>query len=159
MRAVIQRVTRASVEAEGRVVGRIGAGLLVLLGVAKGDGEGDAEYLVEKLATLRIFGDREGKMNLALGEVGGALLLVSQFTLLGDTEKGRRPGFDRAAPPGEARRLYELVVDRLKARGVRVETGLFGAHMKVSLENDGPVTFILDSQEKRPRGPAPVPDG
>lgn len=146
MKAVLQRVTRAAVEVDGQVVGRIGAGLLVLLGVAKGDGERDLLYIVEKIQTLRIFADHDGKMNRALGDVGGALLLVSQFTLLGDTTKGRRPGFDLAAPPDEARALYEGTVNRLRAAGVLVETGIFGAHMQVELLNDGPVTFLLDSR-------------
>ena len=149
MKAVIQRVSRASVEVDGQIVGRIGAGLLVLLGVAKGDGEPDVQYMVEKLATLRIFGDQQGKMNLSIGEVGGAILVVSQFTLLGDTDKGRRPGFDQAAPPDQARLLYEQVAAWLKSRGLPVETGVFGAHMKVELLNDGPVTFILDSRGGR----------
>ena len=146
MRTVIQRVSRASVVVDGKVEGQIGAGLLVLLGVAKGDGAPDVQYMVEKIATLRIFGDQQGKMNLSLGEVGGAALIVSQFTLVGDTDKGRRPGFDKAAPPDTACTLYDQVVDGLKGRGLRVETGLFGARMLVSLENDGPVTFILDSR-------------
>ena len=147
MRAVIQRVTRASVEIDGQVVGRVGHGLLVLLGVAKGDGESDVRHMVDKIVGLRIFGDQRGKMNLAIGEVGGHVLVVSQFTLLGDTRKGRRPGFDLAAPPDTARLLYERVVAGLRERGLPVETGAFGAHMRVSLENDGPVTFILDSRE------------
>ena len=146
MKAVIQRVTRAAVQVNGQVVGRIDAGLLVLLGVAKGDVERDLLYIIEKLQTLRIFGDEAGKMNLALSDVGGALLLVSQFTLLGDTTKGRRPGFDLAAPPEEARALYEEASNRLRAAGLHVETGLFGAHMQVELLNDGPVTFLLDSR-------------
>ena len=146
MRAVLQRVTRAAVTVNGRVVGRIDAGLLVLLGVDKGDVERDLLYIIEKLQTLRIFGDEAGKMNLALSDVGGALLLVSQFTLLGDTTKGRRPGFDLAAPPEEARALYEKASNRLRAAGLRVETGVFGAHMQVELLNDGPVTFLLDSR-------------
>ena len=146
MKAVIQRVTRAAVQVNGQVVGRIDAGLLVLLGVAKGDVERDLLYIIEKLQTLRIFGDEAGKMNLALSDVGGALLLVSQFTLLGDTTKGRRPGFDLAAPPEEARALYEEASNRLRAGGLRVETGVFGAHMQVELLNDGPVTFLLDSR-------------
>ena len=146
MKAVIQRVTRAAVQVNGQVVGRIDAGLLVLLGVAKGDVERDLLYIIEKLRTLRIFGDEAGKMNLALSDVGGALLLVSQFTLLGDTTKGRRPGFDLAAPPEEARALYEEASNRLRAGGLRVETGVFGAHMQVELLNDGPVTFLLDSR-------------
>lgn len=148
MKAVIQRVTRASVEVDGRIVGRIGAGLLVLLGVAKGDEERDLLYLVEKLHTLRIFSDDQGKMNRSLVEVGGEVLLVSQFTLLGDTTKGRRPGFDRAAAPDEARTWYEQAVTRLRAVGVKVETGVFGAHMQVELLNDGPVTFLLDSRRE-----------
>ena len=146
MTAVIQRVTRASVEVQGQVVGRIDAGLLVLLGVAKGDGDRDLLYIVEKLQALRIFSDDQGKMNRTLVDVGGALLLVSQFTLLADTSKGRRPGFDLAAPPEEARALYEQAVKRLLADGLMVETGVFGAHMQVELCNDGPVTFLLDSR-------------
>jgi D-tyrosyl-tRNA(Tyr) deacylase len=148
MKAVIQRVTRASVEVEGRIVGRIGVGLLVLLGVAKGDDERDLSYLLEKLQTLRIFGDDQGKMNRSLVDVGGALLLVSQFTLLGDTSKGRRPGFDLAASPEAARALYEQAVERLRSAGLTVETGVFGAHMQVELLNDGPVTFIVDSRRQ-----------
>jgi D-tyrosyl-tRNA(Tyr) deacylase len=148
MKAVIQRVTRASVEVDGMIVGRIGAGLLVLLGVAKGDDERDLSYLLEKLQTLRIFGDDQGKMNRSLVDVGGALLLVSQFTLLGDTSKGRRPGFDLAASPEAARALYEQAVERLRSAGLTVETGVFGAHMQVELLNDGPVTFIVDSRRQ-----------
>ena len=148
MKAVIQRVTRASVEVEGRIVGRIGVGLLVLLGVAKGDDERDLSYLLEKLQTLRIFGDDQGKMNRSLVDVGGALLLVSQFTLLGDTSKGRRPGFDLAASPEAARALYEQAVERLRSAGLTVKTGVFGAHMQVELLNDGPVTFIVDSRRQ-----------
>jgi len=146
MRAVIQRVTRASVEVEGRIVGVIGAGLLVLLGIAKGDGDADCRFMVEKLRGLRIFSDDAGKMNRSLGDVGGAILLVSQFTLLGNTKSGRRPGFEEAAPPQEAKRWYEEVSAALKAEGTRVETGVFAAHMKVELVNDGPVTFLLDSR-------------
>ena len=146
MRAVIQRVTRASVEVEGRTVGAIGEGLLVLLGVAKGDGEADCRFMVEKLRGLRIFADDAGKMNRSLDEVQGAILLVSQFTLLGNTRSGRRPGFDDAAPPEEARRLYQDVLTALKTQGTVVESGVFAAHMKVELVNDGPVTFILDSR-------------
>lgn len=148
MRAVIQRVSRASVEVEGEVVGHIGRGLLILLGVGKDDTEADAQYVADKAATLRIFADEHGKMNEGVGDVGGGLLVVSQFTLLGDTHKGRRPGFDRAAPPDEARRLYERVVTLLKARGLPVETGRFGASMAVELVNDGPVTFLVDSRER-----------
>lgn len=148
MKAIIQRVTRASVEVEGQVVGRIDLGLLVLLGVAKGDEERDLSYLVEKVQNLRIFGDDQGKMNRSLLEVGGSLLVVSQFTLLGDTGKGRRPGFDLAAPPEAARAWYEETVRRLRAAGLTVETGVFGAHMQVELRNDGPMTFLLDSRRE-----------
>lgn len=146
MKAIIQRVTRASLEVDGQIVGRIGLGLLVLLGVAKGDEERDVSYMVEKLHTLRIFGDAQGKMNRSLIDVGGALLIVSQFTLLGETGKGRRPGFDLAASPEAARALYDEVVRRVRCAGLPVETGIFGAHMQVELLNDGPVTFILDSR-------------
>ena len=146
MKAVIQRVTRASVEVEGRTVGAIGPGLLVLLGVAKGDGEADCRFMVEKLRGLRIFADEAGKMNRSLDETGGAILLVSQFTLLGNTRSGRRPGFEDAAPPQEAKRWYDALWGALKAEGTTVETGVFAAHMKVELVNDGPVTFVLDSR-------------
>ena len=146
MRAVIQRVTHASVEVEDQIIGQIGAGLLVLLGVAKGDGEADVRYMLEKISGLRIFSDEQGKMNRSITELGGGILLVSQFTLLSDMDKGRRPGFDQAAPPDVACTLYEQVVAGLEQRGLAVATGLFGAYMMVSLENDGPVTFILDSQ-------------
>lgn len=149
MKAVIQRVTRASVEVKGEVVGRIGLGLLVLLGVAKGDEARDLSYFVEKLQTLRVFADEQGKMNRSLRDVDGALLIVSQFTLLGDTAKGRRPGFDLAAPPEAARAFYDEAVTRLRNEGLKVETGLFGAHMQVELLNDGPVTFILDSRRHK----------
>jgi D-tyrosyl-tRNA(Tyr) deacylase len=148
MKAVIQRVTQASVDVDGQVVGQIGPGLLVLLGVAKGDGESDVQYVVDKLVGLRVFGDEHGKMNLSVNQVGGALLVVSQFTLLGDTHKGRRPGFDQAAPPDQARAFYGTVIDELRARGIPVETGSFGAEMKIHLVNDGPVTFILDSRHR-----------
>jgi len=146
MKAVIQRVTHASVEVEGRVVGTIGQGLLVLLGVAKGDGESDCRFLVEKLRSLRIFSDEAGKMNRSLSDVGGSVLLVPQFTLLGNTKNGRRPSFDEAALPDEARRLYEQMVAALRAQGTPVETGVFAAYMKVELLNDGPVTFLLESR-------------
>lgn len=150
MKAVLQRVTSASVEVDGTVVGKIGTGLLVLLGVAKGDGEVDCRYLAEKLRTFRIFSDDQGKMNRSLVDVGGAVLLVSQFTLLGNTANGRRPSFDDAAPPDEAKRLYEQVAADLRAAGTLVETGIFAAHMRVELLNDGPVTFVLDSRDKAP---------
>jgi len=146
MKAVIQRVTRASVHVEGKTVGQIESGLLVLLGVAKDDGEADGRYLVEKIRTLRIFSDEQGKMNRSLADIGGSVLLVSQFTLLGRTENGRRPSFDEAAPSGEAERLYKQVVAELRDRGTHVETGIFAAHMQVELLNDGPVTFVLDSR-------------
>jgi D-tyrosyl-tRNA(Tyr) deacylase len=148
MKAIVQRVTSASVEVDGTVIGQIGTGLLVLLGVAKGDGEADGRYLVEKLRTFRIFSDEQGKMNRSLVDVGGSVLLVSQFTLLASTVNGRRPGFDSAAPPDIAKRLYEQVAADLRAAGIPVETGVFAAHMRVALVNDGPVTFALDSRDK-----------
>lgn len=146
MKAVIQRVSRASVHVEGKVVGQIESGLLVLLGVAKGDGETDGRYLVEKIRTLRIFSNEQGKMNRSLVDIGGSVLLVSQFTLLGRTANGRRPSFDEAAPPDEAKRLYEQVVTALRNQGTHVETGVFAEKMQVELLNDGPVTFVLDSR-------------
>lgn len=148
MKAIVQRVTSASVEVDGTVVGQIGTGLLVFVGVAKGDREADCRYLVEKLRTFRIFSDEQGKMNRSLVDVGGAVLLVSQFTLLGSTVNGRRPSFDGAAPPDVAKRLYEQVAADLRAAGTPVETGVFAAHMQVALVNDGPVTFVLDSCDK-----------
>jgi len=147
MRAVIQRVMNASVAVEGETVGRIRGGLVVLLGVAKGDGESDGRFLVEKIRTLRIFGDQQGKMNRSLVDVGGSVLLVSQFTLLGRTSDGRRPSFDDAAPPDVAQRLYEQVATGLRTQGTPVQTGRFGAHMHLDLLNDGPVTFVLDSRQ------------
>jgi D-tyrosyl-tRNA(Tyr) deacylase len=147
MRAVLQRVTRASVRVEGRTVGEIGAGLLALLGVARDDKESDALYLVEKVLNLRVFEDAEGRMNLSLAEAGGALLAVSQFTLYGDARKGRRPSWFDAAPPELARPLYEFFVAEARARGARVETGSFQAMMEVELVNDGPVTILLDSRK------------
>lgn len=145
MKAVIQRVRRASVTVDGMVSGAIGSGLLVLLGVGKGDTESAADYLAAKIAGLRIFPDAEGKMNLSLVDTGGAMLVVSQFTLYGDCRKGRRPSFDAAAPPDEARRLYEYFVSRIRAANIPVETGVFQAHMDVELLNDGPVTLIVES--------------
>lgn len=145
MKAVIQRVSSASVDVAGETVGRIGRGLLVLLGVERGDGESDADRLAEKIVNLRIFEDDSGKMNRALMEAGGNLLVVSQFTLAGNCTKGRRPSFDGAAPPAEANRLYEYFVATLRELGVTTETGVFQAMMAVSLVNDGPVTFILDT--------------
>ena len=146
MRAVLQRVTRARVLVEERATGEIGQGLVVLLGVGKGDTPAAAAYLAEKTAQLRIFNDAQGKMNVSLLESAGAALVVSQFTLYGDVSRGRRPGFDRAAPPAEAKLLYEEYVRCLRATGVRVETGIFQAHMEVELVNDGPVTILLDSE-------------
>jgi D-tyrosyl-tRNA(Tyr) deacylase len=145
MRAVVQRVTRAEVRVDGEVTGRIGRGLLVLVGVAKGDLDEDARALADKVAGLRIFEDPAGKMNLAVGEVGGGVLAVSQFTLLGDARKGNRPGFIDAAPPEEANRLYERFCALVGERNVPVERGVFRAHMEVELVNDGPVTILLDT--------------
>jgi D-tyrosyl-tRNA(Tyr) deacylase len=145
MRAVVQRVTQARVEVDGAVTGEIGGGLLVLLGVGKSDTAADAEFLAEKLAGLRIFSDEAGKMNRSVLDAGGAILAVSQFTLYGDCRKGRRPGFDLAAPAEQARELYEHFVAAARRAGVRVETGVFQAHMAVSLVNDGPVTLIVES--------------
>lgn len=145
MRAVVQRVSAASVTVEGRKVGSIGPGLLVLLGVARGDTEKDGEYLAEKLAGLRIFEDEEEKMNRSVAQIGGSILLVSQFTLYGDVRHGRRPSFTQAAPPEEANRLYEDLAQKLRDKGMTVETGQFQAHMEVALVNDGPVTILLDS--------------
>ncbi len=145
MRAVIQRVKEARVEVEGEVVGRIGEGVLVLLGAGKDDTETDAGYLAEKIMGLRIFEDAEGKMNLSAIDTGGQVLVVSQFTLYGDCTRGNRPSFSDAAPAADAQRLYEIFVARLKALGLRVSTGRFQAKMAVSLTNDGPVTFILEA--------------
>lgn len=147
MKAVIQRVQRASVEVGGTVVGHIQRGLVVFLGVAKGDTEQDVSYMTDKIANLRIFEDASGKMNLSLIDEGSAVLVVSQFTLLGDTRRGRRPSFDFAAPPELARTQYESLVRELQKRSLHVETGQFGATMQVLLQNDGPVTFILDSRK------------
>jgi D-tyrosyl-tRNA(Tyr) deacylase len=144
MKAVIQRVTSASVTVEGSIVGQIQQGLLVLLGVEKGDAEAQADWLVEKIAGLRIFCDADGKMNLSVQDMGGALLVVSQFTLAGNCAKGRRPSFDTAAPPAEGNRLYEYFVSAAKRLDLPVETGIFQADMQVALVNDGPVTFILE---------------
>jgi D-tyrosyl-tRNA(Tyr) deacylase len=145
MLAVVQRVSRASVTVEGKVTGAIERGLLVLLGVAQADGEADVTWMAQKVAGLRIFEDEAGKMNLDVAQVGGALLVVSQFTLLGDSRNGKRPAFTGAKEPGEADRLYQLFCTRCRELGLRVETGVFRAHMDVSLVNDGPVTLLLDS--------------
>ena len=147
MRAVIQRVRRCRVTVESRAVGEIGSGLLVLLGVGKGDDEQAAGYLVEKILGLRIFEDAAGKMNLSVQETKGEVLVVSQFTLYGDVRRGRRPSFDAAAPPEEARRLYEYFVENVRSAGLRCETGEFQAMMEVELVNAGPVTILLDSEK------------
>jgi D-tyrosyl-tRNA(Tyr) deacylase len=142
---VVQRVSRASVAVEGKVVGAIGVGLVVLVGVRKGDDEDDAARLADKLLNLRIFADSNGKMNLSVREIGGELLVVSQFTLCADCQKGRRPSFVGAAPPEHANAVYEHLLDRLRASGLAVATGRFGALMQVELVNDGPATFLLDA--------------
>ena len=145
MRAVIQRVSRAGVTVDGETVGSIDGGLLVLLGVGAGDTARDADYLVDKTIGLRIFPDENGKMNRNVRQAGGSLLVISQFTLYGDCRRGRRPSFDAAAEPGEAKALYEYFVQAARERRIRVETGVFQAHMAVELVNDGPVTILLDS--------------
>ncbi len=147
MRAVVQRVTEASVTVEEKNIGSIGPGLLVLLGVEQGDTEKDGAYLAEKLAGLRIFEDSDDKMNLSVQQVGGSILLVSQFTLLGDVRHGKRPSFTKAAPPKEADSLYENLAEKLRRKGILVATGQFQAHMEVALVNDGPVTILLDSRK------------
>lgn len=147
MRAVVQRVSRASVAVDDEIVGRIGEGFLVLLGVADDDTQDDVIFLAQKVVGLRVFNDGEGKMNLGLNEVGGAMLVVSQFTLLGDCRKGRRPSFVRAASPEKADELYRSFVAEIRGQGVHVETGRFQQHMDVELVNDGPVTLMLDSRK------------
>lgn len=146
MRIVLQRVKQASVAVDNQVIGRIAAGMLLLLGVGKDDGPEDVKRLVEKVSELRIFEDPQGKMNLSAGDVGGGFLVVSQFTLYGDCRKGRRPSFDSAADPQKGEALYDLFVDQLKKKGFTVETGRFRAMMDVALVNDGPVTLIIDSE-------------
>jgi D-aminoacyl-tRNA deacylase len=148
MRAVIQRVRRARVEVDGAVTGRIDLGLAVLLGVARSDTEAQADYLVDKVLGLRIFPDEAGKMNRNVREAGGALLVVSQFTLYGDTSRGRRPSFDEAAPAEQARLLYEYFVHRARQLEMTVETGIFQAMMTVHIENEGPVTLICDTPSR-----------
>jgi len=145
MRVVIQRVSRAKVTVDGEVTGEIGRGLLVLLGVGRDDTEADADYLADKTAGLRIFEDADGKMNRSVADVGGAVLVVSQFTLYGDVRKGKRPSFDGAAPPQAARELYEYFVRRIRDAGLPCETGRFQEMMQVELVNEGPVTILLDS--------------
>ena len=148
MRAVVQRVSRAKVTVAGEVSGEIGGGLMILLGVSEEDTQQDAAYLAEKIVGLRIFSDAEGKMNLSLGEAGGAMLVVSQFTLLGDCRKGRRPSFIKAARPEAAASLYNAFVAEVRGRGVPTATGRFQEHMDVELVNDGPVTLLVDSRKE-----------
>lgn len=145
MRVVLQRVTRASVSVDGETIGTIGAGLVLLIGVAKTDTEKEVFFVMDKCVHLRLFADASGKMNLSALDTGAAVLAISQFTVYGDTRKGRRPGFDLAAPSEQAEVLYNQAVDRLIGHGVTVATGRFGAHMLVDLANDGPVTFIIES--------------
>ncbi len=148
MKALLQRVTGASVSVGGEVVGRIGRGLVVLVGVASGDTDKDINYLVQKMVNLRIFPDEDGRFDLSALDIKGELLLVSQFTLLADTRKGRRPSFVGAAPPDEAEKLFGRFVEQARATGLRVETGRFQQYMQVEIHNDGPVTILLDSREK-----------
>ena len=147
MRAVLQRVRHASVTVEGEIVGQIEEGFLVLLGVGQGDTAADVDYIVDRVSKLRAFADQAGKMNLSIDQIGGSVLLVSQFTLLADLS-GRRPGFTAAAPPAVARELYEYACERFRAAGVPLQTGIFAADMQVELLNDGPVTFIIESPKK-----------
>ncbi len=149
MKALLQRVTRALVSVGNEEVGSIGQGLVVFLGVASGDTEKDAQYLAQKIVNLRIFSDREGKFNLSALDVEGELLLVSQFTLLADTRKGRRPSFVEAAPPAQAEELFDCFVEQIRATGLKVETGRFQQYMQVEIHNDGPVTILLESKERR----------
>ena len=152
MRAVLQRVSHASVSVDGEIAGRVGSGFLILAGVAEGDAESDLDLMADKIVNLRVFPDEEGRMNRSLLETGGGALVVSQFTLHADCRKGRRPSFTRAAPPESASALIDLFVERLRNRGVGVETGVFGAMMDVELVNAGPVTILLDTDDlKRPR--------
>jgi D-tyrosyl-tRNA(Tyr) deacylase len=146
MRSVVQRVSRGAVRVDRQVVGEVGRGLVVLLGVAEGDSSEDARWMADKLAQLRIFEDEAGKMNRSVQDLGGSVLLVSQFTLLGDARKGNRPSFTGAAQPEQANALYEQVAELLRARALPVATGVFRAHMEVELVNDGPVTLLLDSR-------------
>ncbi len=148
MKALLQRVTEASVSIAGEMVGRIGRGLVILVGVAVSDTEKDAQYLAQKTASLRIFPDETGRFNLSALDVKGELLVVSQFTLLADTKKGRRPSFVEAAPPAQAEALFDRFVDETRATGLKVETGRFQQYMQVEIRNDGPVTIMLDSREK-----------
>ena len=147
MRAVVQRVTDADVSVDNKITGAIGKGYVVLLGVEEGDTEADADYMVEKITGLRVFEDVEGKMNLSMMDVGGELLSVSQFTLLADARKGRRPSFVKAARPDEANRLYRYFNEKIRGKGIKVEEGIFQAEMLVRINNDGPVTILLDSKK------------
>lgn len=147
MRAVVQRVNQAYVEVEGKVVGKIDKGLVVFLGVGQGDTESDSDYLAEKIAGLRIFEDAKGLMNLSVRDSGGEILSISQFTLYGDCRKGRRPGFSDAAPPDKAEALYDYFSEKLEALGIVVEKGVFQAEMRINVDNDGPVTILLDSKK------------
>jgi D-tyrosyl-tRNA(Tyr) deacylase len=147
MRAVVQRVSGAKVTVNGWIAGEIGLGLLVLLGVGRDDSESDVNYMAEKIAGLRIFEDADGKMNRSVLDVGGSVLVVSQFTLYGDVRRGKRPSFDDAAPPEAARQLYELFAEHIRAAGLRCETGRFQEMMQVELVNEGPVTILLDSRK------------
>jgi D-tyrosyl-tRNA(Tyr) deacylase len=149
MKALLQRVTTALVSLGDEEVGRVGRGLVVFLGVASGDTEKDAQYLAQKIANLRIFSDEEGKFNLSALDINGELLLVSQFTLLADTRKGRRPSFIQAAPPAQAEELFEYFVEQTRATGLKVETGRFQQYMQVEIHNDGPVTILLESKDKK----------
>ncbi len=144
LRIVLQRVSKASVTVDDVIVGKIGSGFLVLLGAAKGDTEDRVHYWADKCAGLRVFEDNEGKMNRSISDINGEMLIVSQFTLCGDINKGRRPSFDKAMPPDDAEKLYESFCDKIQSKGINVETGRFGAKMDVELVNDGPVTLILE---------------
>ncbi len=148
MRVLLQRVKNAEVKVEGRSVGKTGEGLLLLVGICKGDGTEDVEYLSRKVLNLRIFGDENGKMNLNIQQIKGSILSVSQFTLYADTRKGNRPGFDQSADPATAENLWKHFNEKLREGGVEVEEGVFGAHMEVGLLNDGPVTVLLESKSK-----------
>ena len=148
MRAVVQRVSRAKVTVADEVAGEIGTGLLVLLGVGEKDAQADADYCAQKICGLRIFEDADGKMSRSVGDVGGSILAVSQFTLYGDVRRGKRPSFDSAAKPDQARKLYEYFVERVRAAGLRCETGQFQEMMQVELVNDGPVTILIDSEKQ-----------
>ena len=147
MRAVVQRVKKSSVTVDDKITGKIGQGLMVLIGVEDGDSEKDADYIVDKVCGLRIFEDEQGKMNLSVEDIGGEVLAVSQFTLLADARKGRRPSFTKAAAPDEANALYRKVIDKIESRNINVEEGVFQAEMMVEIHNDGPVTILLDSNK------------